>query len=88
MGVTLCLKIKNNLKHEDHKQSWTQVECNEFGICLGEGEEKEEGGSEGGNGGDHMRSTEHFVSVISLKVHHSHPSPRNHNYVSTQLFYQ
>lgn len=49
MGVTLCLKIKNNLKYENHKQAWNQVECNEFGICLGEEE-----GSEGGNGGDNM----------------------------------
>lgn len=49
---------------------------------------EEEGGSEGGTGGDHMRLTEHFVSVISLKVYHFHPSPRNHNYVSMQLFYQ
>lgn len=83
MGVTLCLKIKNNSKYENHKLAWNQVECNEFGICLGEEE-----GSEGGNGGDNMRSREHFVSVISLKVHYFHPSPRNHSYVSTQLFYQ
>lgn len=46
MGVTLCLKIRNNLKYENHKQAWNQVKCNEFGICLGEEE-----GSEGGNGG-------------------------------------
>lgn len=51
--VTLCLKTKNNLtwEYENHKQAWSQAECNESGICVderGSGEAGRDGGREGG----------------------------------------